>query len=101
MKPAARSHPRARRKRLLVTCVSGWPAVQHRKVGAPWPHGVAVLFSHHTSDLSNVSEIVYDPCRQQLSERDRPEPRMLALQPELFVGKLPSRKCSQVGRSQV
>ncbi len=37
---------------------------QDRKVGQPGPDLVPILFGQDSGHLSNVTEIVNDPCRQ-------------------------------------
>ena len=42
----------------------------------PGADGVAVLLRHYANDLADVAEIVDDPGREQLAERDGTELRM-------------------------
>ena len=51
---------------------------QDRQVGLPGTDRVAVLLRHHADDLADVAEIMDDPGREQLTERDRAEFRMKA-----------------------
>jgi hypothetical protein len=44
-------------------------ALKNAEVGAPWAYGVAVLVSHGSRDLVEVSEVMNCPCSEKLRER--------------------------------
>jgi len=53
-------------------------AADHSQVIPPGPDGVGILPGEHTSDLRHVVQIVGDPGRQKLAERDRTKLRVEA-----------------------
>jgi hypothetical protein len=60
-------------------------ALEHRHVRSPRPNGLAVLLRHDASGLGHVAEVVGDPRRQEVAERDEPERRMFAFERQLFA----------------
>src|SRR5256714_15340036 len=85
----------------VVACIQrGLLAVQHREIRLPRPHPRPILLRHHAADLRHVSQIVYDPCRQQLPQRDRPKLGMLAHQVELARAELHGPELDKVRFAQ-
>src|SRR5262252_7707725 len=76
-------------------------AIHDGEIRAPRADGVAVLLGHHARGLRDVAEVVADPGREQLTERDRSEFRMLAGQRELRAGQLPAGERAEVAGAQL
>src|SRR6478752_1002589 len=73
---------------------------QDGQVRTPRPDRVTVLLRHHTSDLRDVSQVVDDPCRQQLPEHDHSELRVLPRECEFGVGQSPASERREVRCTQ-
>src|SRR3954447_26834493 len=75
-------------------------SVQDRQVSLPRAHRCSILLRHHTSDLRQVTQVVRDPCREELLQRDAAERRMLAAQLELCRRQVERAQVSHVLRPQ-
>src|SRR5437773_3347557 len=71
--------------------------------GQKWHPGtdlVPILLRHHTRGLSQVSQVVYHPGREQLPQCHAPQARVLAGEVELPRGELPGAEQLQVRGAQ-
>jgi hypothetical protein len=62
---------------------------EYRQIWYPWTDLAAILLRHHTHGLRNVTEIMDDPGREQLSQCHGTERRMFAWQIQLARRELP------------
>jgi len=73
------------------------PIAEHRQVRHPGAHGLGVDLPHDPRDLTQVTEIMRDPGREQLSEGDRAELGMASASAEVSRGQPERSQPSEVG----
>ena len=73
---------------------------EHGKKRYPGTDLIPVLLRHHARDLGEVSQVVYDPTRQQLPQRHTPQARVLPREVELPCGKPPGTEEIQIRSPQ-
>src|SRR2546421_9055241 len=73
---------------------------EHRQKGRPRPDHISVLLRHHPRYLRQMSEVVYHPCCQQLSQRDPAQTRVFTGEIELRPSDLPGLELLQVRSPQ-
>jgi hypothetical protein len=71
------------------------------QIGPPRAHSLSILTGHHLGDLSDMVQIVCDPRRQQLAQRDDPKLRMNAFPPHVRGRKMEGLKVSDIPRAQL
>src|SRR2546421_3417445 len=73
---------------------------EHRQKRSPRPDLILVLLRHHSRYLSQMSEVVYNPCGQQLTERHTAQARVFAGEIELRPSELPGLELLEVRSAQ-
>jgi hypothetical protein len=73
---------------------------EHGQIRHPRADFLAVLPGQHARRLRHVPQVVHHPGGQQLTERDRPQRGVLALQRQLTFGEPPSAQRVQVPGAQ-
>ena len=74
---------------------------EHGEKGHPWTNLIPVLLGHHPGDLGEVPQVVHDPGRQELAQRDTTQARVFPREIELSRGQLPGPEQIEVRGTQL